>query len=105
MELIDRFGLLPDPARMLFRVGEIRLRAASLAVRRIEAGPRGGHLLFGEDTDVEPLTLIRVIQEGGRTFRLDGQHKLRFSLSLEDTEQRFRHVHDLLDRLGAPPLD
>jgi transcription-repair coupling factor (superfamily II helicase) len=105
VELIDRFGLLPDPARMLFRVGEIRLRAASLAIRRIEAGPRGGHFLFGKDTDVEPLTLIRVIQEGGRAFRLDGQHKLRFSLSLEDTEQRFRHVHDLLDRLGAPPLD
>ena len=55
VELIDRFGLLPDPARMLFRVGEIKLRAAGLNVRRIEAGPRGGHVLFGDQTPVDPL--------------------------------------------------
>jgi transcription-repair coupling factor (superfamily II helicase) len=102
VELIDRFGLLPDPARMLFRVGEIKLRAAGLNVRRIEAGPRGGHVLFGDQTPVDPLALIRIIQADPGTFRLDGQHKLRFSLSLDDTERRFRHVHDLLDQLGAP---
>ncbi len=104
VELIDRFGLLPEPARTLFRVAEIKLRASPLAIQRVEAGPTGGHILFSDGTPVEPLTVIRMIQDGSRRIRLDGQHKLRFSLDLTETETRFKHVHSLLDRLGAPKL-
>ncbi len=104
VELIDRFGLLPEPARTLFRVAEIKLRASALAARRVEAGARGGHILFSDETSVEPITVIRMIQEGARRIKLEGQHKLRFSLDLTETETRFRHVHSLLDQLGAPGL-
>ncbi len=99
IELIDRFGLLPPPAEMLFRIGAIRQRAASLGIRRIEANAAGGHLLFADDTRVDPLALIRLVQSGGRAYRLDGQHKLRFNLELSDVEARFGAVHKLLDAL------
>ena len=46
-EMIDRFGLLPAPLKHLFRVTELKLRALPLGVRRIEAGPMGGRLVFG----------------------------------------------------------
>jgi len=105
VELIDRFGLLPEPAKTLFRVAEIKLRASALGAQRVEAGPAGGHILFSEGTPVEPHTVIKMIQEDSRRIRLDGQHKLRFSLDLTETETRFRHVHSLLDRLGAPKPD
>ena len=98
-ELIDRFGLLPPQAQALFRVAEIRQRAARLGIRRIEANASGGSLLFRTDTCVEPLTLIRLIQSDGRRYRLDGQDKLRFNLDLSDPEVRFATVHRLLDRL------
>jgi transcription-repair coupling factor (superfamily II helicase) len=101
VELIDRFGLLPDAAKTLFRATEIELRASGLAIKRVEAGPAGGHLLFGDDTRVEPLALIRLIQEDPRRFSLDGQHKLRFRLGLSDAEKRFNHVHSILDRLDG----
>ncbi len=101
VELIDRFGLLPDAAKTLFRATEIKLRASGLAIKRVEAGPAGGHLLFGDDTRVEPLALIRLIQEDPRRFSLDGQHKLRFRLDLSDAEKRFNHVHSILDRLDG----
>jgi len=104
VELIDRFGLLPEAAKTLFRVAEIKLRASALEAQRVEAGPAGGHILFSEGTPVEPLTVIRMIQEDSRRIRLDGQHKLRFILDLSETEKRFTHVHSLLDRLGAPTL-
>ena len=99
VEVIDRFGLLPPRAQSLFRVGEIRQRAARLGIRRIEANAAGGSLLFRTDTCVEPLALIRLIQSDGRKFRLDGQDKLRFNLDLSDPETRFETVHRLLDRL------
>jgi transcription-repair coupling factor (superfamily II helicase) len=102
IELIDRFGLLPPRAEMLFRIAEIRQRAAALGIRRIEANAAGGHLLFREGTPVEPLALIGLIQRDARRYRLDGQNKLRFNLELSDVERRINAVHELLDRLEPP---
>jgi transcription-repair coupling factor (superfamily II helicase) len=102
IELIDRFGLLPSQAEMLFRIAEIRQRAAALGIRRIEANAAGGHLLFREGTPVEPLALIGLIQRDSRRYRLDGQNKLRFNLELPDVDQRIAAVHALLDRLEPP---
>jgi transcription-repair coupling factor (superfamily II helicase) len=101
VEFIDRFGLLPEPAQMLFRLAELRLKANALGIRRMEVGPRGGHLQFREQTAVDPARLIRLIQEQSRIFRLDGQSKLRFNLELEDLDRRFAWAHDLLADLGA----
>ena len=103
VELIDRFGLLPVQGEMLFRVAEVRQRAAALGIRRIEAGAGGGHLLFRGDTRVEPVALIRLIQGDSRRYRLDGQNKLRFNLDLSDPEVRFARVHELLDALAPVP--
>ncbi len=103
VELIDRFGLLPPQAEMLFRVAEIRQRCAALGIRRIEANAGGGHLLFRDATPVEPLALIGLIQQDSRRYRLDGQNKLRFNLELSDVEGRIAAVHELLDRLEPPP--
>jgi transcription-repair coupling factor (superfamily II helicase) len=112
VELIDRFGPLPPSANSLFRIAELRQRAAHLGIRRIEANASGGSLLFRADTRVEPLALIRLIQSEARKYRLDGQDKLRFNLDLADPELRFASVHRLLDLLepagdasGAPAPD
>jgi transcription-repair coupling factor (superfamily II helicase) len=102
VEMIDRFGLLPPAAKNLFRVAELKLRAAPLGVRKIEAGPKGGRIQFSNDTPVEPMTVIRLVQREPKTFRLDGQDRLRFSMDLEDREQRMRAVEALLERLARP---
>ena len=102
VEMIDRFGLLPAQAKSLFRVAELKLKAAPLGVRKIEAGPTGGRIHFGPDTPVEPLTVIRLVQQESKTFKLDGQDRLRFSMDLEDREKRFQAVEALLTRLARP---
>ena len=99
VEMIDRFGLLPAQAKNLFRIAELKLRAAPLGIRRIEAGPKGGRIQFGSDTPVEPLAVIRLIQQQPKTYRLDGQDRLRFSMELEDRERRIGAVENLLTHL------
>ncbi|HEX6551028.1 MAG TPA: transcription-repair coupling factor, partial [Gammaproteobacteria bacterium] len=101
VEMIDRFGLLPPPAKTLFRIAELKLKAAPLGVRKIEAGPAGGRILFGSTTRVEPITVIRMIQQQPKHYRLDGQDRLRFIQDLPDGEQRITVVENLLNRLGA----
>ena len=49
VEMIDRFGLLPPPAKNLFRIAELKLAARALGLRKIDIGPgrRIGHLRTG----------------------------------------------------------
>jgi transcription-repair coupling factor (superfamily II helicase) len=100
VEMIDRFGLLPPPAKSLFRIASLKLKAAELKILKIEAGPGGGRIHFGAGTPVEPMTVIRLVQQQPKTYKLDGQDRLRFSMDLEDREQRVTAVETLLDRIG-----
>lgn len=42
IELVDRFGPLPDAARNLFRLSALRVRAMPLSIRRLDASSIGG---------------------------------------------------------------
>ncbi len=103
VEMIDRFGLLPPPAKNLFRIAEMKLTAKALGIRKIDLGPGGGSVTFESDTKVDPATLIRYVQQNARTHRLEGGAKLRFTLKLEQDERRFEAADQLLQALSAPP--
>jgi transcription-repair coupling factor (superfamily II helicase) len=102
VEMIDRFGLLPQPAKNLFRIAEFKQASRALGLRKIDVGPGGGSVTFDRDTRVEPATLIRYVQQNSRTHRLDGGTKLRFALKAEQDEQRFAAVEQMLDELKKP---
>jgi transcription-repair coupling factor (superfamily II helicase) len=102
VEMIDRFGLLPEPAKNLFRIAGYKQAARALGLRKIDVGPGGGSVTFERDTRVEPATLIRYVQQNSRTHRLEGGTKLRFTLKLEKDEQRFAAVEQLLEDLRKP---
>src|SRR6202023_2489976 len=53
VEMIDRFGPMPSYAQSLFRTARIKLRAAELGIRKINAGPTGGHVIFEEQNKVD----------------------------------------------------
>ena len=103
VEMIDRFGLLPAPAKNLFRIAELKVSARELGLRKIDIGPGGGSVTFESDTRVDPGTLIRYVQQHARTHRLDGGTKLRFTLKLEKDEQRFEVARELLESLAKKP--
>ncbi len=101
VEMIDRFGLLPDPVKHLFTVTTLKLAATALGIRKLELGAQGGRVLFGPQPAIEPLTVIGLIQRQPRVYALDGPDKLRLKLPLEGTSERLRAAHDLLRTLGA----
>ena len=100
-EMVDRFGTLPGPARTLFRIAALRLRAAPLGILRLEAGPLRGLVEFGEDPGVDPARVIRLVQQDPKRYRLDGSHRIRFSIPSGDERGRLKMAQDLLDELGA----
>ena len=104
VELIDRFGLLPDAAKNLMRVTALKQRAATLGVEKIDAGDSGGYLLFGETSNIDPVALVQLVQNESRSYRLQGTHRLAFRLDIADPDARFRAVEDLLGRLATAPI-
>ncbi|MBN8281058.1 MAG: transcription-repair coupling factor, partial [Gammaproteobacteria bacterium] len=96
VELVDRFGPLPEPTRNLFRMTALKLKAGPLAIRRLDAGPAGGFVEFGPRTTVNPAWIVTQVRTAPKTFRLDKQQKFRFSAPLEDPEARFAFVERLV---------
>lgn len=102
VEMIDRFGLLPEPVQTLFAVHELRLKAKTIGIRKIDVYDQGGRLLFDKEPQVEPMTIIQLIQKQPARFKLDGQDKLRFTDNMPDAESRILALDSLLDNLLKP---
>ncbi len=103
VEMIDRFGLLPDAAKNLFAVTELKLKAAPLAIKKIEASTTGGRLNFGPATRLNTEALIKLIQKDFKTYKLEGQERLKFTLPLPDADDRLAFIDQLLQRLAPEP--
>jgi len=101
IEMIDRFGLLPEPAQHLLDVTSLKLRLTELGIRKIEAGPQGGRLLFTDQPKVAGEHLIALIQSRPKDFKLDGPTKLHFYAQMAEPAERVRIVTELLDRLAG----
>ena len=99
VEMIDRFGLLPDYLKNLFRIASIKIEARSLGINKIETGPMGGRIDFGSDTVVEPLTIVKMIQKYPDTYRLQGASTLKFTATMDNAEQRIQQTTEILNLL------
>ncbi len=100
-EMIDRFGPLPPPARTMFRVHQLKLRAASLGIRRLEIGAMAGVVEFAAEHRVDPARVIRLVQKSAGRLRLDGSHRLRMKLDAADGPARLKAADELLGALEA----
>ncbi|GAC1668252.1 MAG: transcription-repair coupling factor [Steroidobacteraceae bacterium] len=99
-EIIDRFGPMPGYAQSLFRATRLKLRAAELGIRKIDAGAASGYFLFEETNRVEPKRVLKLIQGKTKEYRLDGPLKLRFTHDARTEEMLFTRVEQLLEQLS-----
>jgi transcription-repair coupling factor (superfamily II helicase) len=100
VEMIDRFGLLPEPAQNLFTITELKLRVQPYGIRKIEAGPQGGRILFGEAPKIDHVRLVQLIQSQPKAFKLDqAAGALRFYRDMPEHDKRAAQVDAILGQL------
>ncbi|CCG86977.1 transcription-repair coupling factor [Erwinia piriflorinigrans] len=99
VELIDRFGLLPDAARNLLDIAALRLAAIKLGVRKVEASEKGGFVEFSEKNKVDPAWLIGLLQQEPQHWRLDGPTRIRFIRDLSERKVRIKWVSEFMNRM------
>ncbi|MBO6702533.1 MAG: transcription-repair coupling factor [Pseudomonadales bacterium] len=99
VEMIDRFGLLPEPVKNLFRITALKLRAEDLGIKKLDAGERGGRIEFDQETTVDAGSIVELVQAEPHRYRLPTANQLAFDDKMEKVEARFSKVERLLERL------
>ncbi|MGR5178366.1 transcription-repair coupling factor [Vibrio parahaemolyticus] len=101
VELIDRFGLLPDAAKNLLSVSQLKLRGGALKVKKIESHDKGGYIEFYPDADINPAFLVKLLQAQPNKFAMEGPTKFKFMESLTDRRKRMNYLNHIMDEFEA----
>ncbi|HEX4858893.1 MAG TPA: TRCF domain-containing protein, partial [Usitatibacteraceae bacterium] len=98
-ELIDRFGLLPEPAQILIDCHRLRVLGKPLDLVKIDASSEAIIVQFGAQTPIAPERVIQLVQKN-RHYRLAGQDRLRIDRSPANLKDRVAQIRALLHELA-----
>ncbi|MFT6778721.1 MAG: transcription-repair coupling factor (superfamily II helicase) [Paraglaciecola sp.] len=96
IELIDRFGLLPQNAKNLLDMAMLKLKAKKIGISKIEGTNKGGFVEFSHKTQIDPGFIIKLIQSQPRIYKLDGPQKLKFNVPTESAKDRLELFNNML---------
>ena len=103
VEMIDRFGLLPEQVKNLFKVTSLKLQLTPLGIQKLDAGPESGRIEFGRETNIDPFRLIQIVQTRPDTYKLEGGQALKFIENMPKIDQRLAVIERLLLDLQKDP--
>lgn len=96
MELVDRFGALPEPAYNLLQNAALRQQAQALGIKRIDGNDTGGFIEFSDDHCIDLDHLRVLIENNPQVYRLNKPRKLQFKLDLINRQTRMKFIDNLL---------
>jgi transcription-repair coupling factor (superfamily II helicase) len=97
-ELIDRFGLPPDPANALLDCHRLRIMAKPLGIIKVDASSDNIQIQFMPNPPIDPMKIITMIQSK-RHIKLNGPDKLKIELKYGDMAQRVLAIKNLFKEL------
>ena len=100
VEMIDRFGLLPDAVVSLFEVTRLKQIAQTLGILKLDMGEEGGRIVFNEKPDIDPMKIFNLVQQRPWELSIKGQDKLYFEYeAMETLEQRVQWIKRLFQEI------
>ncbi|MCF2946997.1 transcription-repair coupling factor [Paraglaciecola aquimarina] len=100
IEMIDRFGLLPQNTKNLLDIAMLKLKAKVIGINKAEGTAKGGFIEFSEKTQIDPGFIIKLIQSQPKIYKLDGPQKLKFNVPSESATDRLSLFKDILDQFS-----
>ncbi|MBL4661146.1 MAG: transcription-repair coupling factor [Alcanivoracaceae bacterium] len=97
VELIDRFGLLPDQAKNLFEIKILQLKSKAFDIKSIQLNQYGGTVKFDTKSDDMLRKLITLIQSKHLQYKPMPNNAIRILGDFLYAEQRF----DVIELLFA----
>ncbi|MCC5791606.1 MAG: transcription-repair coupling factor [Legionellaceae bacterium] len=99
IELIDRFGLLPQTVKNLFLLTRLKQKAETLGIIRIQGSAQQAKIVFGAEAHINPATLIQLIQLQAKRYQMKGPQTLICALQSQEEEAKLLEIQELLDKL------
>jgi len=97
VETIDRFGLLPDAAKNLFIIAELKFKAAQCDIKTLEVGPNGGVVKFVENPQINIDNMMRTIASRPKEYKFTGTESIQIARDMPEAKDRFELVHDVIE--------
>ncbi len=101
-ECIDRFGLLPQPAKNLFAIQQCVFQATRMGIEKLEIKQSFGYVTFCNQHSVDPAHLIQLIQSQPKQYQLHTQSGIRFKCIDQDATKRIAAVQQVLNVIEQP---
>ena len=99
-ELRDRFGVLPDEVRYLFKVAAIKAYCRRANVEKIDAGPKGAVISFRDNSFAHPERLMAFIKHYGQAAKVRPDMKVVFLQDWETPDERLEGATIILRELA-----
>ena len=103
IEMIDRFGLLPDTLKRLFRLTSLKQKAQNFGIKKIDANVNSGSIQFGQQTHVDPLSIVELVQNDPASYKILNANQLNFSHKSNEPNVRLDFINNLLEKLKIAP--
>ncbi len=106
VEMIDRFGLLPEQTKTLFSVTRVKLVAQELGIKKLDMNAKGGRIIFDDQPNINPMKILGLLQKRPWMFKLeqkrkkDEQDKLKFEVELPSVEEREEWIIKLMEEIS-----
>jgi transcription-repair coupling factor (superfamily II helicase) len=93
VEMIDRFGLLPEAVKNLFAVTSLKIQARPIGISKIAANDNQGRFVFMDQPDIDPMVIINLIQQAPQTYQFDGKQTFRFNKDMPTAHDRIQQIN------------
>jgi transcription-repair coupling factor (superfamily II helicase) len=100
-EMRDRFGVLPDEVRYLFKVAAIKAYCRRANVEKVDAGPKGAVIAFRDNSFSQPDRLVYFIRQHGQAAKVRPDMKVVFFQNWETPEERLMGTKEILRQLAG----
>jgi transcription-repair coupling factor (superfamily II helicase) len=99
IEMIDRFGLLPEQTNNLFASTSLKIYSKEIGILKINIYDEKAEITLNKNNTIEAIKIIDLIQKQPLIYQLKNQNTLIFKEEMEHSISRVEKVRELLTSL------
>ena len=99
VEMIDRFGLLPEPTQNLFETSSLKIYSKEIGILKININDDKAEITLKDKNNIDTKKIINLIQTQPTKFQLKNQNTIVLKETMESDQSRIREIRKILEKL------
>lgn len=100
VELIDRFGLLPEEAKNLFKISEMILTATSVGINSIQSSKQNLTLSFIANPNIRQEKILELITQHPKQYKITNANKLHIAHQKTSIDSKIEKIYKIIEQIG-----